>query len=220
MTIEPAIYNEHTALREKEKADTKLKRNISDIHMPYSHVKSRRTTFRPLAWPVCFALKMSMPTERETRIFRVLYLNFRTSRKSYASCACSLFWMLSWSVSLHYICCNLTIYLFVYLFFTPLSKCFCVTVLYCIRKAVCSAVKMIFLIYFCCFSPYSKRIECYQYRASWDIQIVRSHYNSYFFMTYVIDSCVYNTVWANSRDPSHEIFVFIFTVLLSESGVD
>jgi len=24
----------------------------------------------------------------------------------------------------------------------------------------------------------------------------------------------------NSRDPSHEIFVFLFTILLSESGVD
>jgi hypothetical protein len=47
-----------------------------------------------------FALKMNMPTERETRIFRILYLFRRNSRKSYGSYACSLFWTLFWSVSL------------------------------------------------------------------------------------------------------------------------
>ena len=77
---------------ERGKADTKLKRNIFDIHMQFIQVKRWRMTFRHLAWPVSFALKMNMPTERETRIFRILHLNFRrSSRKSYASYACSLF---------------------------------------------------------------------------------------------------------------------------------
>jgi hypothetical protein len=36
-------------------------------------------SFRHLVWPATFALKINMPTERERRIFRILYLGFRRS---------------------------------------------------------------------------------------------------------------------------------------------
>lgn len=89
-------------LKGKGKTDTKLKRNICDIHMQFIQVKSWRTTFRYLALPVSFALKMNMPTERETRIFRILYLKFRRSSRilNASTSECSLFWTFSRSVSL------------------------------------------------------------------------------------------------------------------------
>ena len=42
---------------------------------------------------------------------------------------------------------------------------------------------------FCCFPPYSKRVECYHCRASRGLQIPWSHYTSSFFMSFVFDSC-------------------------------
>jgi len=121
--------------------------------------------------------------------FRILYLNVRrSSRMLYASSsACSLFWTFSWSVNLYYISCNMTIYLF----FMHLPNCFSVTVeLLCrIQKAVCSARELIVLTYFCCFSTYSKRIECYHCPAGRVLQVHSSPHTSSFFMTYVFDLC-------------------------------
>jgi hypothetical protein len=61
MTIEPT----NTALRKMEKADTKLKRNIRDIHMQFTHVKRCGR----YSGPASFALKMNMLTERGHEFF-------------------------------------------------------------------------------------------------------------------------------------------------------
>jgi len=108
-----------------------------------------RTTFTHLARSVSFALQINMPTDRETRIIRILYLKIRRSSLmlNALTSACFLFWMY---FHLHYISCNLMICLS----FTHLLKCFSVAVnLLCfIRKAVCSAVKTFVHTYFFLFT--------------------------------------------------------------------
>jgi len=125
---------------------------------------------------------------KETRIFRILYLSFRrSSRKSYASYACSHFWM---SLDLPVCITFVLSWRFIYLFFKHLPKCFSVTVklLYCTLKAVCSTAELIVLTYFYCVPAYSKRIECYHCRAGRGLQFGWSPYTSSFFTTYVFDS--------------------------------
>jgi hypothetical protein len=145
--------------KEKGNADKKLKRNIHDIHMQFPKSKDADDiqTFS-LACILCVENKYAY--RKETRIFRILYLSFRrSSRKSYASYACSHFWM---SLDLPVCITFVLTWWIIYLFFKHLPKCFSVTVklLYCMLKAVCSAAELIVLTYFYCVPAYSKRIEC------------------------------------------------------------
>jgi hypothetical protein len=79
---------------------------------------------------------------------------------------------------------------FIYLFFLHLPKCFSVAVelLCCIRKAVCSAGKLIALTYFCCFLLYSKSIECYHCRAGRGLKVLGHFILALFFMIYMFVS--------------------------------